>query len=479
MATIIDQKKDVFSSLGALNILNDGFPKAPSFNSFGSINNGQDSSKFLIDLLKALEGIKVVKEILIDTIVYRLPDLEIAIKDGLKKELKEMVSCSINPTIPSWFQHGGAGVEMTVPNIDFYDLMKVDPTSVAGELSYKDVTSGVSSKDFNTYLYYTIQDPTNPKLWGGSTTSNNMLETTFLENGTTDNNILKFTTSPAYSNKKLTEFNNDYINSISLFGTPGSIDSSTMISLIIETLFGSISFASKKSKKQIQKEVEINEILECIVNAEGAITNNFFEFDNPTLGKMDELVNDRKMGIRRLETCRNLPVKITIENGFNAVNLIDVSTTKEEERDAVTSALDGLADEQAKFSQNPGDVSSIKSNFFSEMLESFVRIIMGLIISPKFITLFAINHQIIYGQGESYDDAKDFMKKNATLVNNVKKVLRDMLLNILLKAALKYLTIKLRQKFVDDNIEKGKTYTTSLLSALGVPPFVIAQINDL
>jgi len=194
---------------------------------------------------------------------------------------------------------------------------------------------------------------------------------------------------------------------------------------------------------------------------------------------MDEKVNDRKMGIRKLETCINLPVKVTVESTAKAAEAVDNSTNKEEEKEAVTNALDNLAEEQAKFSQNPVDKINIKGNFFVEMLEKFVKMIMSIVISPKFITLFAINHQIIYGQGEGYADAKDFMRKNSTLVNNIKKILRDIILAVLLKAVLKFLSSKLAQKFIDDEIEKGKIELAALLLAIGIPGFIIAKINDL
>ena len=31
---IVDQKREIFGSIGALNVLNDGFPKLPNFDSF-------------------------------------------------------------------------------------------------------------------------------------------------------------------------------------------------------------------------------------------------------------------------------------------------------------------------------------------------------------------------------------------------------------------------------------------------------------
>ena len=71
------------------------------------------------------------------------------------------------------------------------------------------------------------------------------------------------------------------------------------------------------------------------------------------------------------------------------------------------------------------------------------------------------------------------MRKNSTLVNNIKKILRDIILAVLLKAVLKFLSSKLAQKFIDDEIEKGKIELAALLLAIGIPGFIIAKINDL
>lgn len=482
---IIDQKKDIYANIGALNVLNGGMPKLPSFNSISSINNNTDSSSFLIDLIKVLAGAEKIKEILIDTVVYRLPKIEVAIKDGLKQQLKEMVSCGINPEIPAWFQNGGSGVEMKVTNIDFFDMMKVNPDTLEGGLIYTDIASGVNSKDFNTYLYNTIQDPTVPKQWGNSMAGIDILETEFQETGTNDNNILKFTTSTDYSSKKLTEFNNDYIDTLTLFGEPNSIDSATFISLILEELFGSISSAiggsgTGKSMTQVKKELEIKEILDCIINSENNnITDNFFEFDNPTLAKIDQETNDRVNGIRTLETCGNVSVQVTLKSANSANNLIVTATTKEEEFKAVTKALDDVATTQSLFVSDPIDSETVKSNFFTEIIQKLVRIFMSVIISPKFIVLFAINHQIIYGQGSSYDNAKDFIKKNTKLMKDISKIILEIILTILLKAALLILSVKLRQKFADDEIERGKIYLMRLLSSLGVPSDIMESITNL
>ena len=105
--------------------------------------------------------------------------------------------------------------------------------------------------------------------------------------------------------------------------------------------------------------------------------------------------------------------------------------------------MDNLADTQASFSNNPQDILTIKTDLFTEIIKKLTRIIMSLVISPKFITLFAINHRIIYGQEDGYNGAVDFIKKNRKLVKGVAEIIRNIILELLLTLVLKILMEKL------------------------------------
>jgi hypothetical protein len=87
-----------------------------------------------------------------------------------------------------------------------------------------------------------------------------------------------------------------------------------------------------------------------------------------------------------------------------------------------------------------------------------------MIMSPKFISIIAINNKIIYGSDPNYDNSVDFVKKNKNLVNNVIKSLRDEILRKLLSEVMRELSIKLAKKSIGDNIEKVKNYQSILLS---------------
>ena len=87
-----------------------------------------------------------------------------------------------------------------------------------------------------------------------------------------------------------------------------------------------------------------------------------------------------------------------------AITNINATTSKTEEVSAIVDALNNAADVQADFASNDVNKETIRTNFFIEIVKKLQRVVMSAIITPEFITLFAINHQIIY-----------FLKKRCTM----------------------------------------------------------------
>jgi hypothetical protein len=119
--SILDQKNKVMGNIAALNVINEGLPKFDIKNSFSSINNDTNPVDFLLDLVQSLMGYQELKGNIIDVITRKLPEIESKIKKTLKQDLKGYVSCGVNPSIPVWLRSTGAGVELKLSNIDFFD----------------------------------------------------------------------------------------------------------------------------------------------------------------------------------------------------------------------------------------------------------------------------------------------------------------------------------------------------------------------
>src|ERR1039458_3303201 len=101
---IIDQTKQVFGNIAALRTLNDNFPSLKTTSSFPSVSNKTNSLTFLTDLLKALVGYNVLVKTIVDILTYSLKEIELDIKKALKTQLKSIVSCGIDPSLPSYLK---------------------------------------------------------------------------------------------------------------------------------------------------------------------------------------------------------------------------------------------------------------------------------------------------------------------------------------------------------------------------------------
>jgi hypothetical protein len=495
--SILNQKKKIMGNVAALNVITEGLPKFKPLDSFSSINNSTNATDFLMDLIQSLIGYEDLKSNIVDMLTRKLPEIETEIKKRLKIEIKGFVSCGVNPSIPAFLKSTGSGVSIKLPNIDFFESMKIDPSSPFGFLAYSDTSSSLNSKDFNTFLYSNIsqnKDDFTPdggisSPWGASMTGTDIIDLKFSPVGSTENNIIKINANANYDNKTLTEFNNSFIDSISLFGDPNNIDGSKILNTIIDNLFGTMSLQVGKTKKQLKKEAEINECLNCILNSDegDVIDDSYFEFDNEQLKKIDIEVNNRKNGIRILETCGNLPAQIDIDtlidvnkslSAATITGTTDGTSPQEAKVKAMDKAVNTLAEKQAEDSISI-NIPTVKLNFILELVKGFVKAILNIILSPRLMTLFVLNFKILYGIATQFDGPIDFMKKNKELIKTISKTVLDQLIKMLLTLVLKHLNIKLAKKYADDTIEKGKNYVAQILSLIGVPPEIIRQIQGL
>ena len=495
--SILNQKKKIMGNVAALNVITEGLPKFKPLDSFSSINNSTNATDFLMDLIQSLIGYEDLKSNIVDMLTRKLPEIETEIKKRLKIEIKGFVSCGVNPSIPAFLKSTGSGVSIKLPNIDFFESMKIDPSSPFGFLAYSDTSSSLNSKDFNTFLYSNIsqnKDDFTPdggisSPWGASMTGTDIIDLKFSPVGSTENNIIKINANANYDNKTLTEFNNSFIDSISLFGDPNNIDGSKILNTIIDNLFGTMSLQVGKTKKQLKKEAEINECLNCILNSDegDVIDDSYFEFDNEQLKKIDIEVNNRKNGIRILETCGNLPAQIDIDtlidvnkslSAATITGTTDGTSPQEAKVKAMDKAVNTLAEKQAEDSISI-NIPTVKLNFILELVKGFVKAILNIILSPRLMTLFVLNFKILYGIATQFDGPIDFMKKNKELIKTISKTVLDQLIKMLLALVLKHLNIKLAKKYADDTIEKGKNYVAQILSLIGVPPEIIRQIQGL
>lgn len=191
MANVDAAKAKVVGSIGAIQTLIDNFAALFSIDSY---KPGDTSFTFMLNILQILgvsesDLIKWVAKILAgkgtDGV---LTSIEYAVKGILLANVKNILTCSMNPMIPDKLMHkykdvygkevGGEGIELNLNAIDLYGVLNNCPTSRDGGVFYFDAAESIYSTDnnivdgytpnqlwkscdFNAYLWFVINKGSN------------------------------------------------------------------------------------------------------------------------------------------------------------------------------------------------------------------------------------------------------------------------------------------------------------------------------
>lgn len=468
---IVDKKKKVFGKIAAAKTLTQGLPKLKLSSSFPSINNGGDSISFLTDLIKSLIGYEALVSAVVDTLTHSIPKIEHEIKKALKVELKTIVSCGVDPHLPTWIQSIGSGIVIEVHKIDFMDVLRTDPNSVGGKLLYNNITTPLTnSSDFNTFLYGVIQDDGNTYTW------RNIFDITFnsLGTGGNPNNTLTIKANSTYDSKTLTDINNDFIDSLTLLSTEN------IVNKIMDVIYGSISSTIGKSLKQLESEAQINGIVDKMVNNvnKNPINDSAFSFTKEeTHSQQIEAIN-RKKGSIPVDVTKKVPSSVPINSLTNFNTDMAVASTLLQKKDALTNNLNKMANLSALNVPSKIDIPTVKLNFIQQIISSMIKSIVNIFLSPKVIFSFIINYKIVYGPTATFTDGVDFIKKNKNLMNSVMKVIAQELIKILLSIALKEISSLIAEAIAKRQKEKSVNKLAQLQSLIGIPTDIIKKILE-
>lgn len=471
--SIIDKKKKVFGKIAAAKTLTSGLPKLKLTSSMESINNKGNSISFLTDLIKSLIGYEALVSSVIDILMNSVSKIEISVKTSLKRELKSIVSCGINPQLPNWIKSTGSGIVIEVKKIDFFDILRIDPNSVAGKLIYSDITNPLtSSSDFNTFLYGVIQDDGITHTWKPS--GKQLFDITFnsVGAGTTPNNSLTIKANSDYDNKSLTELNNDFIDSITLFKTEN------ILNQIIDIIYGAVSTKSNKSVKQLEMEERVNNVIDKMVNDINKDTpdDSYFTFTNPEINEQETNALNRKKGVSFVNTDKKTLSDIPTSNLTDFNQEFNVASSTQQKTDVLKSNLNKMADSAANKIKNKVDSVSVKLNFIQQIVNNLIKAIINIILSPKVIFVFLLNFKIIYGQSSVFTDPIDFIKQNKKLMHEMMKRISEEIIKILLVIALKEINNLVMEAGYKLIKEKATLKLAQLQSLVGVPPLVIKKL---
>ncbi len=184
MANLQEKKSEALAIIdSALAILNK-FPDIETTNTSLSFNLSSNPFPFLMDAFKSTCGYNILIKIISEMIVNFLPAMELSVKAVLLANVKNLLSCSINPIIPDDLLRDG--ICFNLEQVDISDTLKYCPTDKIGQYFYfdnKNIDENgnetfkipdelKNSKDFNCLLWFMKNRASHREVWAKKVTEN-------------------------------------------------------------------------------------------------------------------------------------------------------------------------------------------------------------------------------------------------------------------------------------------------------------------
>lgn len=186
MANLQKTKSEALATIDAALAILNKFPEIETANSTLSFNTSSNPFPFLMDCFKSTTGYNILINILSKFIMLGLPAVEIAVKGVLLANIKNILSCAINPFISDEILRNG--IVFNLQQIDITDTLRYSPLDEIGKYYYFDnyekstVTDSTGkkkkidvpkqiddlkvSKDFNCLIWYMKHIASFREVWG-------------------------------------------------------------------------------------------------------------------------------------------------------------------------------------------------------------------------------------------------------------------------------------------------------------------------
>ena len=417
------------------------------------------------------------------TFVTALEQIKPKILDLISELGVKAVGCEQDQQFPA-----NTTVYINVKSIDLLGLLKEDPTSVVGKISYEKLPIAYGSTtnfSMNKELYQRIQNinvPYSSPTFAGTdykgSSTQSLFDITYVENyvdplgNNVIGNFFKVDLIPRSSNtNKISEFFKDYYTSIDI------IDYQYLFTNLINQLTGAISIAKKEGTEQMidfakfliifkrifgmcfdeTKEIDVSGIAK--ISETDVVDSSFFEFNEVDLRYIDAIVSDIKMGVVEFEDCNTVKLPVDVNAVLNILATLNF-TPNANNNTEINNAAENITKPFEKNGLN------IDLNFLKE----YPRALLMTILSPKVILPIIVMSKSL-GQtavdkiGSMVEFAKTFSTYIVELVSKVMSLFVKILFDII-KADIIALTQSILADIKNESVVKKSLLVLSLVALI-------------
>lgn len=403
--SLINNKRNIFTDISSFTSLSQQENLPNPRDTYSSINNSNNSTMFIIEVLKITVGSLALKQITGELLTDFLDTTEPKLKTALKKQFIQPKSDTL---LPNSFVNG---LKVPVKNIDIYNKFKTNPNSDIGKILYD---SQNNTYDKNMY------DAINSE---GTEIGFNNLKFSY----NNDNESITF--KPTINNITVNDWFNEYIDNAEI------LNRKEFTTKVMDSLYGTATSNQNKTLEQIKKELEINETLDKISNG-----NENLILNEDELCKIFQDAEDLSNGIISYDMgCGLIKTELKLDDMTDLID--DILNTNDPNQ--VSNIIEESIFNNARGTDLNKNSETIKDYFFISLINSIKFLITSaMILSPQARTLTILN-QLLRGEQLNDDPISDIDNQKTfigCISNNISSTINEFLFNKAKISLIKLLT---------------------------------------
>lgn len=434
---LIDQKKDVFTTIGAYTSLREEQDLPETNNTFDSINNNEDVGSFLIDVLGVTVGTTALQNLTGELFTNFADSAKGTLKDGVKKQL---IDYNSGNQIPQSFKNG---ISVSAKDIDIYGKLKSSPSSEGGKLLYSE---GV--ENFDKKAYQAISNA------GTDVQYNNLLI-----NYNSSNDSFVFKPTSGSENNTIGEWLGEYIDNGEF------LNKKEFQTNVLDNIFGSVTSNQDKSIEEIVKEQELRKAIQKGIEGDDTFVVPEDEYDE-IINKAHELKNGNvnyDMG------CDFIKTELPLSGMTDLISQISGSTDPNFVGEKMNETLDNSFEGTGNEETSNENQETIRNGFFARILD-FIKfeLVKTVTLTPQSRMLFALSSSFqndgIPQLGDPLEDLPKFKVYINCLIKEALNLLYEFIFNLVVTFLVKLISPVIK-KIIKEKISQYIGIIKSLISS--------------
>lgn len=429
---LIDDKKSIFTTIGAYTSLNQQPKLAESTNIFPSINNKKEVMPFLLDMLKVVVGSDALQGLTGELFSNFITDVEPKLKDAIKKQA---IQYNAGDPLPTNFSTG-SGIRVKVKDIDIYGKYKTPPSSAGGNLIYSSKV-----KDFDRVAYDAIQNAGTTVPFGTSLTMK--------YDSVTDEMVFKGTGA------SVGEFANGFIDDMTI------IDKKSFTTNVLNRFYGTVTKSQNKTVEQAYQELYVDAVIEQLCADDGT-----FEITTEVAAELQKKAEELITGVVTYDLgCGLMAASLPMSGLTSVINNISGSTDPNYIGNQISSTVPQSTADNSEAAE--ANQQTVKDGFFQRILRYIQNeFAKATSTSPQIRVLFAIisafQNDGVPQIGDPKEDLKKFRIFIKCNINALLKLIYEFIFNLIVRFMIALLNPVIR-RIIKEKITQYSNVIKSLI----------------